>query len=153
MELCLVLNTRVLNTYWNTPFCVILQLVTFDGMQSAPTLTTPTLTPTTLRTIEETIYELTTEPQIVPFQAGFKPPPLTSLGAITNNNTVTPTTAAAAAAATLAVVNANPINANPQFDLLGLNCNSLRGSDTEDSNGSWNDGQLNDDQSTTDTCE
>ncbi|KRF78642.1 uncharacterized protein Dvir_GJ10642, isoform C [Drosophila virilis] len=126
-------------------------LVTFDGMQSAPTLTTPTLTPTTLRTIEETIYELTTEPQIVPFQAGFKPPPLTSLGAITNNNTVTPTTAAAAAAATLAVVNANPINANPQFDLLGLNCNSVRGSDTEDSNGSWNDGQLNDDQSTTDT--
>ncbi|XP_023168588.1 transcription factor kayak isoform X2 [Drosophila hydei] len=123
-------------------------LVTFDGMQSAPTLTTPTLTPTTLRTIEETIFELTSEPQNVPFQAGFKPPPLTSLGNVTNNNTITSTTAGGA---TLPLINANLINSNPQFDLLAVNCSSVPGSDSEDSNASWNDGQLNDDQSTTDT--
>ncbi|KRG02028.1 transcription factor kayak isoform X3 [Drosophila mojavensis] len=139
-------TTATITTTATTPRNLI--LVTFDGMQSAPTLTTPTLTPTTLRTIEDTIYELTTDSH-VPFQAGFKPPPLTSLGNITNNNTITSTTAGGA---TLPGINANLINTNPQFDLIALNCaGSVPGSDTEESNGSWNEGQLNDDQSTTDT--
>lgn len=123
-----------------------MQLVSFDGMQSVPTLTTPTLTPTTLRTIEETIFELTSEPQNVPFQAGFKPPPLTAVNS-GGNNTGPPTSTVA----TLAVVNANPINNQTPYELNSSNC-SVPGSDSEDSNGSWNDGQLNDDQSTTDTC-
>lgn len=125
-------------------------------MQSAPTLTTPTLTPTTLRTIEETIYELTSDHQNAPYQAGFKPPPLTSLpNAVVNNNnnnnnnSVSNTASTAAVASTLAVVNANAINnQTPYTELLGLTPES----DTEDSQGSWNENQLNDDQSTTDTC-
>lgn len=116
-------------------------------MQSAPTLTTPTLTPTTLRTIEETIYELTSDHQNAPFQAGFKPPPLTPNTLVSNNNnnnSVSNTASTAAAASTLAVVN----NQAPYTELLGLTPES----DTEDSQGSWNENQLNDDQSTTDTC-
>ncbi|XP_034487405.1 transcription factor kayak isoform X3 [Drosophila innubila] len=126
-------------------------LVSFDGMQSVPTLTTPTLTPTTLRTIEETIYELTSEPQNVPFQAGFKPPPLTAVNSGGNNNNNNNTGTSTTSASTLAVINANanPINSQ-SYELMSSNC-SIPGSDSEDSNGSWNDGQLNDDQSTTDT--
>ncbi|ALC48048.1 kay [Drosophila busckii] len=110
-------------------------LGTFDGILSAPTLTTPTLTPTTLRTIEETLQELTTD---TPFQARFKPPPLTPL--VSANVTSTPT----ADTVTLAVVNANTLNIQQPYELLA-------GSESEDSQGSWNDNQLNDDQSTTDT--
>ncbi|XP_037943700.1 transcription factor kayak-like [Teleopsis dalmanni] len=51
------------------------QLVSVDGIQSGvPTLTTPTLTPTTLRSIEDTFIQLTNEPINAPFQAGFVPP-------------------------------------------------------------------------------
>ncbi|XP_062123785.1 transcription factor kayak isoform X3 [Drosophila sulfurigaster albostrigata] len=129
-------------------------LVSFDGMQSVPTLTTPTLTPTTLRTIEETIFELTSEPQNVPFQAGFKPPPLTTPVNSSSGGSNTGTPTSSVSISTLAnVINANPIvsqQQQQQFD-MSMNCGSMPGSDSEDSNGSWNDGQLNDDQSTTDT--
>ncbi|XP_051863970.1 transcription factor kayak isoform X2 [Drosophila albomicans] len=130
------------------------KLVSFDGMQSVPTLTTPTLTPTTLRTIEETIFELTSEPQNVPFQAGFKPPPLTTPVNSSSGGSNTGTPTSSVSIGTLAnVINANPIvsqQQQQQFD-MSMNCGSMPGSDSEDSNGSWNDGQLNDDQSTTDT--
>lgn len=51
-------------------------LVSLDGIQSGvPTLTTSTLTPTTLRNIEQTFIELTADPpNTAPFQAGFVPP-------------------------------------------------------------------------------
>ncbi|XP_020802917.1 cytospin-A isoform X2 [Drosophila serrata] len=42
---------------------------TFDGIQNPPTLTTSTLPPTTMRSIEET-----NDPVTVPYQASFKPP-------------------------------------------------------------------------------
>ncbi|XP_037911685.1 transcription factor kayak isoform X2 [Hermetia illucens] len=51
-------------------------LVSMDGIQSGvPTLTTSTLTPTTLRNIEQTFIELTTDPPTpMPYLAGFVPP-------------------------------------------------------------------------------
>ncbi|XP_055853262.1 transcription factor kayak isoform X2 [Episyrphus balteatus] len=51
-------------------------LVSLDGIQSGvPTLTTSTLTPTTLRNIEQTFIELTADPpNTAPYQAGFVPP-------------------------------------------------------------------------------
>ncbi|XP_011185954.1 transcription factor kayak isoform X3 [Zeugodacus cucurbitae] len=55
-------------------------LVSMDGIQSGvPTLTTSTLTPTTLRSIEETFIQLTTDHSNPPCQAGFIPPPVTSI--------------------------------------------------------------------------
>ncbi|XP_055699899.1 transcription factor kayak isoform X2 [Phlebotomus papatasi] len=51
-------------------------LVSLDGIHSGvPTRTTATLTPTTLRNIEQTFIELSSEtPSSVPCQAGFVPP-------------------------------------------------------------------------------
>nr|XP_014088181.1 transcription factor kayak isoform X1 [Bactrocera oleae] len=74
------------------------QLVSVDGIQSGvPTLTTSTLTPTTLRSIEETFIQLTADHSNPPCQAGFIPPPVTSIqnstspifsGAIPNYNEI-----------------------------------------------------------------
>lgn len=52
------------------------QLVSLDGMHSGvPTRTTATLTPTTLRNIEQTFFELTNDtPTPIPCQAGFVAP-------------------------------------------------------------------------------
>ncbi|XP_038122870.1 transcription factor kayak isoform X1 [Culex quinquefasciatus] len=49
----------------------------FDGIHSGvPTKTTPTLTPTTLKNIEQTFLELSNDTaQNIPCQAGFVPPP------------------------------------------------------------------------------
>ncbi|KAI8130456.1 Transcription factor kayak [Lucilia cuprina] len=78
------------------------QLVSMECMQTGvPTLTTPTLTPTTLKSIEESFIQLTSEPMNAPYQAGFIPPPLGSYNATTtnsnsnNNNNSTLTTVAA----------------------------------------------------------
>ncbi|XP_043273416.1 transcription factor kayak isoform X2 [Venturia canescens] len=50
-------------------------LVSLDGLHSGvPTRTTPTLTPTTLRSIEQTFLELTSEPASHSREAGFVPP-------------------------------------------------------------------------------
>lgn len=51
-------------------------LVSYDGIHSGvPTRTTSTLTPTTLRNIEQTFMELSSEPLTsIPCQAGFVPP-------------------------------------------------------------------------------
>lgn len=53
------------------------QLASFDGIHSGvPTKTTATLTPTTLKTIEQTFMELSSETaNNIPCQAGFVPPP------------------------------------------------------------------------------
>jgi fos-like antigen, invertebrate len=50
--------------------------VSYDGLHSGvPTRTTATLTPTTLKNIEQTFIELTSDPPTsVPHQAGFVPP-------------------------------------------------------------------------------
>ncbi|XP_050317592.1 transcription factor kayak isoform X2 [Bactrocera neohumeralis] len=74
------------------------RLVSVDGIQSGvPTLTTSTLTPTTLRSIEETFIQLTADHSNPPCQAGFIPPPVTSIqnstspifsGAIQNYNEI-----------------------------------------------------------------
>ncbi|XP_053678803.1 transcription factor kayak [Anopheles nili] len=48
----------------------------FGVHSGVPTLTTATLTPTTLKTIEQTFIEATNDAQInLPYQAGFVPPP------------------------------------------------------------------------------
>lgn len=53
----------------------MLQLVSLDGLHSGvPTRTTPTLTPTTLRSIEQTFLELTSETASHSREAGFVPP-------------------------------------------------------------------------------
>ncbi|XP_054733362.1 transcription factor kayak [Anastrepha obliqua] len=99
------------------------QLVSMDGIQSGvPTLTTSTLTPTTLRSIEETFIQLTTDHSNPPCQAGFIPPPVSSLQSSTS----------------------------PVF-IGGLqNYNDV---DTDDSQASWTNSQLNEENSlaTTDT--
>ena len=52
-----------------------MQLVSLDGLHSGvPTRTTPTLTPTTLRSIEQTFLELTSESASHSREAGFVPP-------------------------------------------------------------------------------
>jgi len=53
------------------------QFVSVDGNQGGvPTRTTSTLTPTTLRNIEQSLFELTNDTGIqAPYQAGFVPPP------------------------------------------------------------------------------
>lgn len=54
---------------------LLLQLVSLDGLHSGvPTRTTPTLTPTTLRSIEQTFLELTSESASHSREAGFVPP-------------------------------------------------------------------------------
>ncbi|XP_055324341.1 transcription factor kayak isoform X2 [Sitodiplosis mosellana] len=62
----------------STLFPVSKMLVSLDGIHSGvPTRTTSTLTPTTLRNIEQTFLELTNDTSnTVPCQAGFVPPPL-----------------------------------------------------------------------------
>ncbi|XP_033233143.1 transcription factor kayak isoform X2 [Drosophila pseudoobscura] len=138
-------------------------LGTFDGIQSAPTLTTPTLTPTTLRSIEETFFEMTND---APYQAGFKPPPLAPLVNNNNNNngngngngngnvlasSVVPTTTTTA---TIIGVS-NPLisqqQQQQQQQVFDCGASVMPGSDTEESNGSWADGQMNEDQSISDT--
>ncbi|XP_067618816.1 transcription factor kayak isoform X3 [Eurosta solidaginis] len=99
-------------------------LVTMDGIQSGvPTLTTSTLTPTTLRSIEETFIQLTTDHSSPPpCQAGFIPPPV---GSIQNSS-------------------------SPVFTGAIQNLNDF---DTDDSQASWANSQLNEENSmaTTDT--
>ncbi|KAJ6638231.1 Transcription factor kayak [Pseudolycoriella hygida] len=80
-----IFNDVYLNSSFNTcgnsnlpltPISKMLKLVSLDGIHSGvPTRTTATLTPTTLRNIEQTFYELTNDPPTsVPCQAGFVPP-------------------------------------------------------------------------------
>lgn len=61
-----------------TPLTPISKIfASFDGIHSGvPTKTTPTLTPTTLKNIEQTFLELSNDTaQNIPCQAGFVPPP------------------------------------------------------------------------------
>ncbi|XP_040172631.1 transcription factor kayak isoform X1 [Anopheles arabiensis] len=59
-------------------FCMSRAFASFDGIgvhSGVPTRTTPTLTPTTLKNIEQTFIEATNATQInLPYQAGFVPP-------------------------------------------------------------------------------
>ncbi|XP_030371686.1 transcription factor kayak isoform X2 [Scaptodrosophila lebanonensis] len=138
------LSTTISTTTTTTARNLI--LTTFGDMgttiQSVPTLTTPTLTPTTLRSIEETFLEITNETVNSPYQAGFKPPPLGPLGNVANNNMANMATG----------MNNNNNSIGQSLELVNLQRynGSMAGSDSEDSNGSYG-GQFNDDQSTTDT--
>jgi len=60
---------------------VLLQFITLEGLNSGvPTRTTPTLTPTTLRNIEQTFIELQSKPESHENEAGFVPPLVHSIG-------------------------------------------------------------------------
>ncbi|RZC40512.1 kayak, partial [Asbolus verrucosus] len=55
--------------------------ITLEGLNSGvPTRTTPTLTPTTLRSIEQTFIELQSKPESHENEAGFVPPLVHSIG-------------------------------------------------------------------------
>ncbi|CAG9813680.1 unnamed protein product [Phaedon cochleariae] len=57
------------------------QFLTLEGLNSGvPTRTTPTLTPTTLRNIEQTFIELQSKPEPHENEAGFVPPLVHSIG-------------------------------------------------------------------------
>ncbi|KAG5882584.1 hypothetical protein JTB14_030133 [Gonioctena quinquepunctata] len=57
------------------------QFISLEGLNSGvPTRTTPTLTPTTLRNIEQTFIELQTKPESHENEAGFVPPLVHSIG-------------------------------------------------------------------------
>ncbi|KAK9875393.1 hypothetical protein WA026_007788 [Henosepilachna vigintioctopunctata] len=63
------------------------QFIAFEGLNSGvPTRTTPTLTPTTLRNIEQTFIELQSKPESHENEAGFVPPLVQSIG---NNQYIT----------------------------------------------------------------
>lgn len=60
-------------------FCF--QFISLEGPYSGvPTITTPTLTPTTLRSIEQTFIELQSKPESHENEAGFVPPLVHSIG-------------------------------------------------------------------------
>ncbi|XP_017020456.1 transcription factor kayak isoform X3 [Drosophila kikkawai] len=126
-------------------------LGTFDGIQSAPTLTTPTLTPTTMRSIEESFFEMTNDPVTAPYQAGFKPPPLAPLvnngsgNGSGNGNGVTGIPTTTATATVVGVI--NPLISQQVYEVSSV----VQGTDSGDSNSSWGDGQNNDDQDTDET--
>lgn len=68
-------------------FFFYLQFVSLNGIQSSvPTVTTPTLTPSTLRSIEQDLFELTSDSGPSPYQAGFVPPPAQPAYHITGDN-------------------------------------------------------------------
>lgn len=70
MDACEIANFLAKELFMN-------QFASFDGIHSGvPTKTTPTLTPTTLKNIEQTFLELSNDTaQNIPCQAGFVPPP------------------------------------------------------------------------------
>ncbi|KDR10584.1 Proto-oncogene protein c-fos, partial [Zootermopsis nevadensis] len=74
------------------------QFVTLDGLNSGvPTRTTPTLTPTTLRNIEQTFIELQSEVESHQNEAGFVPPvvqPITQASVAQTRSSVTATASA-----------------------------------------------------------
>lgn len=118
----------------HAPF-LLLQLGNFETGQSVLTLTTPTLTPTTTRNIEDTLGHLLSDTQTdrVAGCAGFAVPKVLP-NAIDVLGMGIPTG-----------VSSLPLQQT--FDLsLG------QGSESEDSNASYNDTQMNEEQDTTDTC-
>ncbi|XP_065372134.1 transcription factor kayak isoform X1 [Calliphora vicina] len=141
------------------------QLVSMECMQTGvPTLTTPTLTPTTLKSIEESFIQLTSEPMNAPYQAGFIPPPLGSYNATTtntinnnsnnnnnnSNSTLTATTTSVAGISPNAALNnvyLGDISAGASLPDYG------NMTESENSQGSWTGNHLNEENSmaTTDT--
>ncbi|XP_015585528.1 transcription factor kayak isoform X2 [Cephus cinctus] len=68
-------NDAAANDVWQLTKEENAMLVSLDGLHSGvPTRTTPTLTPTTLRSIEQTFLELTNESASHSREAGFVPP-------------------------------------------------------------------------------
>ncbi|KAJ8941913.1 hypothetical protein NQ318_013246 [Aromia moschata] len=62
-------------------FSFLFQFITLEGLNSGvPTRTTPTLTPTTLRNIEQTFIELQAKPETHENEAGFVPPLVHPIG-------------------------------------------------------------------------
>lgn len=58
-----------------------MQFIALEGLNSGvPTRTTPTLTPTTLRNIEQTFIELQSKPETHENEAGFVPPLVHAVG-------------------------------------------------------------------------
>lgn len=120
-----------------------------------PTLTTPTLTPTTLKSIEESFIQLTSEPINAPYQAGFIPPPLGSYNATTTTNT-TNNAALTTTTTTIAGISPNTTLNNVYLgDISGASLPDYPNmTESENSQGSWTANHLNEENSmaTTDTC-
>lgn len=126
-----------------------------------PTLTTPTLTPTTLRSIEETFTQLTSEPMNAPYQAGFIPPPLGSYNPTTNSNnntnnttnstTITSVTAPCSGLTTAALNNIylGDISGGASVNDYG---NTNDSGTEENSQESWNNLHEDNSMATTDNC-
>lgn len=69
-----------------TVFLFLLQFIALEGLNSGvPTRTTPTLTPTTLRSIEQTFIELQSKSESHENEAGFVPPLVHSIGELAEN--------------------------------------------------------------------
>ncbi|KMZ06668.1 transcription factor kayak isoform X2 [Drosophila simulans] len=113
------------------------QLGNFETGQSVLTLTTPTLTPTTTRNIEDTLGHLLSDTQTdrVAGCAGFAVPKVlpNAMGAIDALGMGIPT-----------CVSSLPLQQTYDASLG-------QGSESEDSNASYNDTQMNEEQDTTDT--
>ncbi|XP_061400916.1 transcription factor kayak [Musca vetustissima] len=138
------------------------QLVSMECMQTGvPTLTTPTLTPTTLRSIEESFIQLTSEPINAPYQAGFIPPPLGSYNptTITTNSNNTNNTTNTNNASTITSVTA-PISGLTTAALNNIYLDDISGGASlndygntndsgteENSQESWNDHNMHEDNS------
>ncbi|XP_046806148.1 transcription factor kayak isoform X2 [Lucilia cuprina] len=132
-------------------------LVSMECMQTGvPTLTTPTLTPTTLKSIEESFIQLTSEPMNAPYQAGFIPPPLGSYNATTtnsnsnNNNNNSTLTTVAATATSVAGISPNAALNNVYLGDISAGA-SLPDygnmTESENSQGSWTGNNLNEENS------
>ncbi|XP_016951100.1 transcription factor kayak isoform X3 [Drosophila biarmipes] len=106
----------------------------FETVQSVLTLTTPTLTPTTTRSIEDSFFQIISDTQNDRGAgcAGFAVPLVLPNAANGGNES-----------------NGNGIAAIPSQQPYDVSL--VPGSESEDSNGSYNDTQMNEEQDTTDT--
>ncbi|XP_037707273.1 transcription factor kayak-like isoform X2 [Drosophila subpulchrella] len=130
-------TTKIATTAATPTSAVMRNLIlgNFETVQSVLTLTTPTLTPTTTRSIEDSIYQIISDTQNdrVAGCAGFAVPlvlPNAANGGIESNGNG---------------IASNPCQQQP-YDV-----SLVPGSDSEDSNASYNDTQMNEEQDTTDT--
>ncbi|XP_017131082.1 transcription factor kayak isoform X3 [Drosophila elegans] len=144
-DLTAAISTTKIATTAATPTTAMVRnliLGNFETVQSVLTLTTPTLTPTTTRSIEDSFFQIISDTQNDRGAgcAGFAVP-LVLPNATTNANES----------------NGNGISTipsqqqQPEQQHQPYNVSLVAGSDSEESNGSYNDTQMNEEQDTTDT--
>ncbi|XP_052841328.1 transcription factor kayak isoform X3 [Drosophila gunungcola] len=145
-DLTAAISTPKIATTAATPTTAMVRnliLGNFETVQSVLTLTTPTLTPTTTRSIEDSFFQIISDTQNDRGAgcAGFAVP-LVLPNATANANES----------------NGNGISTIPsqqqqqqEQQHQPFNVSLVAGSDSEESNGSYNDTQMNEEQDTTDT--